>query len=308
MFSQLFKRITFWLALLGLGILAVLVNATTSHQPVPPPLLEPSENPFSKGIGASGIIEAIHENTRIGVPLPGLVVEVPVKVWRKVKPGDVLLRLDDREMRARLMTQRAELTLREAELARARRQHDRFAKIDRDVIAREELEKRADELPVAEAAVENAKAAIRETNELLDRCIVRSPIEGTVLQVNTRAGEYVSPGDDVSPLVLGSIDELQVRVDVDEQLAPRVRQGSAAVAFRKGATSEQMALDFIRIEPFIIPKKNLTGDSMERVDTRVLQLIFRIRPQPALNAYVGQQVDVFIEESGDAEKSAVGGK
>ncbi len=296
MFAQLFKRISFWLALSGFGILVVLVNATTSKSPVPPPLSAPAENPFPKGIGASGIIEAIRENTHVGVPLPGLIMEVPVKVWEKVKPGDVLIKLDDREMRAQLTTQQAELVLREAELARVRRQHERFAKISAAALAKEDLDKRADDIPVAEAAVANAQAAIRQTHELLERYVVRAPIGGSILQVNTREGEYVSPGSTTPPLVLGSMDELQIRVDVDEQLAPRVQDQAKAVAFRKGATSEAMTLEFIRIEPFIIPKRNLTGDSMERVDTRVLPVIFRIQPQPGLKAYVGQQVDVFIEE------------
>lgn len=296
MTSQLFKRVSFWLAFLGFGILAALVNATTSKPPIPPPLSPPAEKPFPKGIGASGIIEAIRENTSVGVPLPGLVTELPAKVREKVKPGDVLIKLDDREMRSQLTSQQAELALREAELSRARRQYHSLAKMNIATVAREDISIKADDVLVAEAAVANAHAVIRQTHELLDRFIVRAPIGGTILQVNTRVGEYVSPGSTTAPLVLGSIDELQVRVDVDEQLAPRVQDDAKAVAFRKGATAEPMALEFIRIEPFIIPKRNLTGDSMERVDTRVLPVIFRLQARPGLRAYVGQQVDVFIEE------------
>lgn len=297
MLAQLFRRVTFWLAVSGFGILVALVNATTSKPPIPPPLSAPAENPFSKGIGASGIIEAIRENTNVGVPLPGLVLELPVKVWEKVAPGDVLIKLDGREVRAQLNTQEAELALREAELARARRQHDSLAKLSAAAVAREDIAKKADDVLVAEAAVANAQAAIRQTHELLERYVMRAPIGGTILQVNTRVGEYISPGSTTPPLVLGSIDELQIRVDVDEQLAPRVQDDAKAIAFRKGATTEPMTLEFIRIEPFIIPKRNLTGDSMERVDTRVLPVIFRIQRQPELKAYVGQQVDVFIEET-----------
>ena len=48
------------------------------------------------------------------------------------------------------------------------------------------------------------------------------------------------------------------------------------------------------VEPMIMPKKSLTGDSTERVDTRVLQVIYSFDPTQ-LHAYVGQQMDVFIE-------------
>lgn len=296
-FLQLVKRASFWLGVLGFGILAALVNATTTKPALPTPLSPPASKPFARGIGASGIIEAIRENTNVGVPLPGLVTEVPVKVWDKVEAGTVLLKLDDREVRAKLTTQQADLALREAELERAHRQHQRLARLSTAAQVKEDLEKRADEIPVAEAAVAHARAAIRQTHELLDLYVVRAPICGSILQVSTRPGEYLTPGAAAAPLVLGSIDELQVRVDVDEQLAPRVQRGANAVAFRKGASDAPMALEFLRIEPCIIPKKSLTGDSMERVDTRVLQVIFRIASGPGLRAYVGQQVDVFIEET-----------
>ena len=68
----------------------------------------------------------------------------------------------------------------------------------------------------------------------------------------------------------------------------------AAEASLKGHAEMKMKLRFIRIEPFVIPKRNLTGDSLERVDTRVLQVIYEF-DRPKFPVYVGQQVDVFIE-------------
>jgi multidrug resistance efflux pump len=132
---------------------------------------------------------------------------------------------------------------------------------------------------------------------LLDRYLVRAPIDGTILQLNIRAGELATPGSATPPLVLGSIDELQIRADVDEQIAPRVREGARAVAYRKGENKDAIPLTFVRIEPYIIPKKSLTGSSLERVDTRVLQVVYRFAGDREVRTYVGQQVDVFIEES-----------
>jgi hypothetical protein len=51
----------------------------------------------------------------------------------------------------------------------------------------------------------------------------------------------------------------------------------------------------VRIEPYILPKKSLSGESTERVDTRVLQIIFRFQ-NPDFPVYVGQQMDVFIQK------------
>jgi len=54
-------------------------------------------------------------------------------------------------------------------------------------------------------------------------------------------------------------------------------------------------LRFVRVEPYVVPKRSLTGDNTERVDTRVLQVIYEVadEDQPL---FVGQQVDVFIDE------------
>jgi hypothetical protein len=57
---------------------------------------------------------------------------------------------------------------------------------------------------------------------------------------------------------------------------------------------QKIPLRFVRIEPFVVPKKSLTGDNTERVDTRVLQIIYRF-DRPSFPVYAGQQVNVFIE-------------
>ena len=66
------------------------------------------------------------------------------------------------------------------------------------------------------------------------------------------------------------------------------------MASPRGNGSLRIPLDFVRFEPYVIPKKSLTGDSTERVDTRVLQVIYRVKDQND-SLYVGQQMDVYIE-------------
>ena len=122
--------------------------------------------------------------------------------------------------------------------------------------------------------------------DLRDQLILRS----------TRAPAAVT----ATPLVLlGGSRPLNVRVDVDENEAWRVRSGAAAMAHVRGDPRLQTPLHFVRFEPFVVPKKSLTGDSTERVDTRVLQVIYRIDRQD-LPLFVGQQMDVFIDASRQA--------
>jgi multidrug resistance efflux pump len=122
---------------------------------------------------------------------------------------------------------------------------------------------------------------------------VTAPMEGRVLQVNILPGEYVTPNSAIAPILFGNTATLQVRVDIDETNASRIKSGSGAVAHLKGDSTRSFPLVFLRIDPYLVPKRNLTGDNTQRVDVRVLQVIYRFQP-PTFPVYVGQQVDVFI--------------
>jgi RND family efflux transporter MFP subunit len=309
----LLRKVSVYLAILGaIGIATfVLRLRATSNVPIPPPPLPPAAKPFPRAIGASGLVEARRENTLVGVPLPGVVKAVRVAVWERVAAGAALLELDDREARAALAAHRAQVTVAEAQVGTARaslqRVRDTLNRVERlregSVASAEALETARNEFAVvqaqlttAEAQREAARAAVGQTETLLERLVIRAPIEGTVLQVNVRAGEFVAAGSATPPVVLGDIDEIQVRADVDEQVAPRVRTGARAVGYLKGDTSRSIPMEFVRIEPYVVPKRSLTGASTERVDTRVLQVIYRFPKAPDRTVYVGQQLDLYIEE------------
>jgi hypothetical protein len=101
-------------------------------------------------------------------------------------------------------------------------------------------------------------------------------------------------------MTMGSIDPLHVRVDIDEADSWRIRPESRAVARLRGNADISVPLSFVRFEPYILPKKSLTGDVTERVDTRVLQAIYAFAPSE-FSGFVGQQVDVYIQTSTRAE-------
>ena len=264
---------------------------------MPPLPVQAAQKPADRVIAASGMIEALHNNTNIGIPVSGLIVSVLVKEWDTVNAGSPLLQLDDRVLQAQLKTQQADLIVLKAELEKVQRPHKRAEKLlAAKAVSLSEAEARRDEFIVAQARVEAARAGIKQTETLIERLTVRAPIDGTVLQVNVRAGEYVIPGANPAPILIGSINEFQVRADVDEQLAPRVKPGSKAVGYLKGDTQNPIQMEFVRIEPYITPKRNLTGSSAERVDTRVLQIIYKFPSDINNRIYVGQQMNLFIEE------------
>jgi HlyD family secretion protein len=153
----------------------------------------------------------------------------------------------------------------------------------------------APDIAVAKSEVAQAEAQVKMAETNIDRLIMRAPIAGVILQNKVRLGQFAQCGPLSEPLmILGSVTPLHVRVDVDEQDAWRVRGGAPAAASPRGNGSIRIPLEFVRFEPYVIPKKSLTGDSTERVDTRVLQIIYRVKDQDA-PLYVGQQMDVYIE-------------
>ena len=126
--------------------------------------------------------------------------------------------------------------------------------------------------------------------------MVRAPSKAVLLQVSVRPGEFVGAPPGQTVILLGNLDDLHVRVDIDEHDAPRFRPGTPARGYLRGHPDHEYELEFVRREPYILPKKSLTGDNTERVDTRVLQVIYRFRKKPDAEheVYVGQQLDVFI--------------
>lgn len=150
------------------------------------------------------------------------------------------------------------------------------------------------DLALARVAVEMAKAQLEQTETELKRLEVVALIDGEVLQVNVRPGEFVGAQPGQSLLVLGNLDQLHVRVDIDEHDIPRFKKGAPARAILRGDTKREFPLRYVRVEPYVIPKRSLTGDNTERVDTRVLQVIYAIADKTD-GVYVGQQVDVYVD-------------
>lgn len=309
--ALLIRYATFILAIAGVIVMTSVMQTIhgQDNASIPPPPVTPPAKPYPEGVAATGIIEALNENVAIGIPAPGVIREVKVLVWDKVKKNDILLIIDDRELRAALGKQNAAIAVSQANLdvslaqsAKSRATLDRLKSVtDQRAISQDDVTTSTNDLAISEAEVfaaraqvEAAKADVNQTQLLIERLTVRSPKDATVLQVNIRAGEYASSQNNATPLILGDVDTLQVRVDVDEQNAMRIRSGQAATAFLKGDSATPFPLQFERIEPFVVPKVSLTGASTERVDTRVLQVIYRLPKPKDTHLYVGQQVDVFI--------------
>jgi RND family efflux transporter MFP subunit len=293
---MLHKKATFYLAIAGTVGTIVMVASLNGQSPVTPPPIEPSPKPYKVSVAASGIIETLSENVEIGVPEPGLVTKVHVKVWDSITEGQPLFTLDDRELRAQLAVNEANAVVAEATLRRLQDQLARLKGVrDPRAVSLDEVRTRENDVAVSQAQLEAARAQVAQNKVRLERLVVVAPRAGTILQVNIRPGEYASATPKTPAMVLGDVEHLQVRADVDEQNAPRLQPGQNATAYIKGDTTQPIDLRFVRIEPYVVPKVSLTGASTERVDTRVLQVIYSFERPSERPIYVGQQVDLFVK-------------
>jgi RND family efflux transporter MFP subunit len=262
---------------------------------------------FANRISGTGIVEASSRNISIGAHLPGIVARVHVKVGERVKAGSPLFSIDDRARLADLAVREARVREAEANLQDLRAQLEIAQKVkDPRAISMDDLNKRRFATQAAEARLAYAASEVKAERVDIDRLTVRSPIEGDVLQVNIRPGEYAPSGVTVQPLILlGSLDRLHVRVDIDENDAWRFQQQAPAVAFVRGNPSLKTNLRFEYVEKYVIPKRSLTGESAERADTRVMQVVYSFG-RSDLSVYPGQLMDVYIEDRSAAPATPKG--
>ncbi|MCQ4161000.1 HlyD family efflux transporter periplasmic adaptor subunit [Roseomonas sp. GC11] len=298
------------LAAVGLLMACIVVMGATGAPPPAQPVAEPGASPFASAVSGSGLTETPGRSVGIAAFTSGVVTVVAVTPGQAVARDAVLFQLDDRTERATrdqrqadLASARAQVMEAEAQLADYRAQL-RFAEAvtDRRAISAEDLSKRRQavrlyeaKLTTAQASVTSAQAQLVQAQASLDRLTVRAPFDAQVLQVNVRVGEYASAAAlDTALVVLGRQGKLQVRVEIDENDAWRVRPDRPGRAYLRGNSALSSPLRFVRIEPYVVPKTSLTGSSSERVDTRVLQVVMEIEAED-LPLYAGQILDVFIE-------------
>lgn len=293
------------LSALGFVIAIAAVALSGSWQPSAPatPLPRP-HIPYLSYVAGAGVVESRLENIPIGAPVAGIVTAIDVRWGDHVQAGDPLFRIDDRALQAQLLPARARVRQAAAQLAQAARQLALAESVpDQRAVSAEDMSNRRSNVAIAKAALDTARADVAQIDRELDLHTVRALAPGRVLQINIHLGEDAQPG---APLMLlGDDSRLLVRADIDQNDAWRVHTGAAATAFLRGNPDIAIPLHFERIEPTVVPRATVTGDSTERIDTRVLQVIYSFEPA-TLPVYVGQLVDVYIQAPPDRRPDSGG--
>ncbi len=157
------------------------------------------------------------------------------------------------------------------------------------------------ELKIAQDAVEQAKADVEAMEAEIEQTNIKSPIDGTVLQIKIREGE--TSDQSKTAIILGNVSELNLRVGIDQFNELRFHPNCPAVAFKQGDITMEFPLKFIHIEPFMVSKKYLTNELQEKVDTQIFEILYRIEKNDS-HLFIGEQMDVYIYENKDNSKCA----
>ncbi|MGK5594903.1 MAG: HlyD family secretion protein [Parachlamydiaceae bacterium] len=152
------------------------------------------------------------------------------------------------------------------------------------------------DLEIAELEVRQAQAEVQKVRTEIQRTLIRSPIDGKVLQIKIHEGEFPPLDTSKNPImVVGNTDEKHLEVSINQFNAPYFKPDSPAVAFLQGDPKRAFELEFVSLDPYLVNKQDFTNDIQERVDTRVLKVTYRFKTNTR-GVFVGQQMDVFIKD------------
>ena len=306
------NKVIFVLAIVGL--LAGLVSAYifSKEKKPQPPAFNPASNPYAKGIYANGIIESYQtngENINIYPEVPGTVSKILVVEGNKIKKGTPLILIDDAVQRATVEQQKSQIGLASANLKSAQDQLDKQMKsylLNPKSVSQYDLDNAENAVKVAQANVEVAQKQYELAQTLLSKYTLRAPADGLILSINIAVGSYISAqgsfdtySQGFSPVVVmgSSQPYIGVRCYIDEILIsrlPSASQMNARMTIR--GTNISIPLEYVRVQPYVSPKIELSSQRTERVDVRVLPVIFRFERPKDIDVYPGQLVDVYIGE------------
>jgi RND family efflux transporter MFP subunit len=292
-------------AIIGACIALLIVFWSQKKPPVPPVPFLASKSPYKHAIYGSGIIEASTENIAIGTPFILPITKIFVVEGDMVKEGDPLLQLDTRALLAQRETGISQLNAAIVNYQNYRVQFSFYERLtDKRAVSEQAYEAAYYAMREAEEQVKVAQASLNQTEVDIERATIRAPVNGQILQVNAHIGEvyptnsynYTQPYVNLESalIFMGTVAPLQMRIDIDEEDSWRFQEKANATAFVRGNAKIHFPMEFVRVEPYIIPKTSFTGETIERLDTRVLQVLYRFEKED-LPIYPGQLLDVYIE-------------
>lgn len=297
----------------GAGILAGLISVYIyNEKAAPQPPIAASYNPYENGVYATGIVESFQphsSNINIYPEVSGTVTNVFVSDGQTLTQGTPLFSLDDSVQKQIVAKDLASTQYANANLVNVQQQLDKTQKsynIDHQSVSQNTLDTAVNAVKIAVENLNVAKGQYGADKALLDHYIVRAPIDGMVFRMVAATGDYVSPQgifDTYTTNMLPAVQmgvvtpDLEVRCYLDEILVPSLpdTKNLEATLYVRGQNTKGIPLQFVSIQPYTIPNIELSNERAERVDVRVLPIIFKFKKPTDMKMYPGQLVDIYIK-------------
>jgi HlyD family secretion protein len=164
----------------------------------------------------------------------------------------------------------------EVERARQQADADRFAADSAAARERAGHSGRREDVLVAMAQLRATEAQRDQARAELERRRVVAPVDGEILEVHFRVGEYVQPGGTEPLLVMGDTRSLRVRVDVDERDVARISMGATGLITADAFGAREFHGHVVEIGHRMGRKNLRTDEPTERIDTKILEVVMQL--------------------------------
>jgi multidrug resistance efflux pump len=172
-------------------------------------------------------------------------------------------------------------------------QAEALLRAEREKLRELKLTQPANLVAAAEAEVSAAEARVDQARLSLEECVVRSPVDATVLRVRTAVGQWAGVRPELPALQVCPREERLVRLEIPQQYAARVRVGDVASVEDDPATGRTWQGTVLRLSDWITRRRSRSLEPFELNDVHTLEALIRIHPEPN-DVRIGQRVLVRI--------------
>ncbi|HUI66537.1 MAG TPA: efflux RND transporter periplasmic adaptor subunit, partial [Bacteroidota bacterium] len=227
-------------------------------------------------VAGNAVIEPRDRETKVAAAVPGRIARIAVHEGERVSKGALLVQLEDSPERAALQAAEADLAAARARAALSAEAYRRIAQAAKGAAATsDDLDRALRQAQSDSLSAEAYRARREQARSDWERLGVRAPIDGEILQVKSRAGEYETPGGD--PLVvMGDVSVLRARVDVDERDIGRIALGNGAFVVADAFPNEMFTGKVVEIGRRMGRKNVRTDDPTERIDTKIVETVIEL--------------------------------
>jgi len=250
---------------------------------------------FQIVVSASGVVQPI-DRIEIKSKASGEIVELAVEEGDVVKKGDLIARLDQKDERAALAQAEADRDIAQAELKQAQRTFDRRERLyESQLISEEERDAIELTLATAKGKVIQATTTLDRAKERFAEAVVRSPIDGVILQKYVEEGQIIASGvSNVSggtPIVdVADMSSVYIEAGIDEIDIGKVRVGQEATVVADAFPNAGFQGNVIRLAPEARVDQNVT----------LFDVVVAVRnPEGQLHSGMNSEIEITIERRED---------